>query len=437
MSDVSKLLGELSGKFVLGVNPYVRDFAWFDLWSKPVGLLSLLAFLRQRGNRIALLDLLWEGRSKPLSFGRWKTTQTTLEKPPPYQNIPRRYRRFGLPVADFMARLKGMERPDLVLVTSAMTYWYEGVFETIRVLKTVWPDVPVYLGGTYVRLCPEHAWRSGADIVQTAPLSLPFTSPAFDLYPGLQYAVLITSWGCPMRCSYCATRLLWGSFKMRPEAELEADMEALAAIPSLTDLVFYDDALLLNPEERFYPLLDQLQKHLPHLRLHTPNGLHVASLDERCCNALFQAGFRTIRLSLEGLDDYTQANSSGKAARRDYERAVRALFKAGYAPEQIETYILVGLPGQDLKDVKRSIDYVLALGGRPKLSEYSPIPGTSLYETALKITPAIEKEPLLHNNTIYAPYVAGAPTPETLQSLKERAKGKTSEETLTKSDFSK
>ncbi len=40
-------------------------------------------------------------------------------------------------------------RPDLILITSSMTYWYTGLSETIQFLRQNLPGVPIYLGGTY------------------------------------------------------------------------------------------------------------------------------------------------------------------------------------------------------------------------------------------------------------------------------------------------
>ena len=112
--------------------------------------------------------------------------------------------------------------------------------------------------------------------------------------------------------------------------------------------------------------------------------------------------------------------SSDKTAGRDYERAVESLLRAGYAVDKsVETYILVGLPRQNAENVRKSIEAVINLGGRPKVVEFSPIPGTPLFEEAMHRTPDIVKEPLLQNNTIYAPYVAKTVSPDELQNLKD------------------
>ena len=63
-------------------------------------------------------------------------------------------------------RLSAIEIPDLIGITSGMTYWYPGLFKTIESHKVLFQRSPVILGGIYATLCYEHAVRfSGADFV--------------------------------------------------------------------------------------------------------------------------------------------------------------------------------------------------------------------------------------------------------------------------------
>lgn len=413
----------MTDRRILGINPPVYDFAWFDLWARPAGLLGLLQLLREHGCRVSLVDCLYEGRTEPLSFGRWRVAGEECAKPAAYEGIPRHYRRFGLGGDALRERLAREARPDAIFVTSVMTYWYPGVFEAIRAAKEIFPGVPVILGGVYATLCPEHAPGGGADLVVSSPCAGRASTIALDLYDAPGCAVLQTSYGCPMRCDYCASRLLSPSFRQRPLGKVYGDLRSQLSAGAIRDVAFYDDALLWDKEGHFYPLCAHIRENYPGLRLHTPNGLHVAALDERCCEELYATRFRTIRLSLEGVDAGIASASSEKTNAADYARAVRNLLRTGYAPERIETYILAGLPGQKLSDVEDSVDYVKSLGGRPKIAEFSPIPGTPLFAEAAKATPAIADEPLLHNKTVYAPYVSGSIGPEELQGLKDRARG--------------
>ena len=108
----------LRGARVLGVNPPVRDFAFMDLWSKPLGLLYLLQSLRAE-NSVALFDCVWEAREGLKSYGRQKTAKREIEKPEAYTAVRRRYFHFGPSRGEIVGKLARMETPDLILETPA------------------------------------------------------------------------------------------------------------------------------------------------------------------------------------------------------------------------------------------------------------------------------------------------------------------------------
>ena len=114
-----------------------------------------------------------------------------------------------------------------------------------------------------------------------------------------------------------------------------------------------------------------------------------------------QTGFQTIRLGLETSDFSLHRNIDNKIAKGDFERAVQHLRNAGFAPNEIGAYILMGLPGQSVDSVMETIDFVANTGAIPFLSEYSPIPHTALWEKAISHSEYnLASEPLFHNNTI-------------------------------------
>ncbi len=424
MADYSRFLRNLHNCNILGVNPPVQDFAFFDLWAKPLGLLYILQTLRQQGNRVTLVDCISESDGKRKSYGRKAPARTLIPKPKPYENVPRRFYHFGIVKESFLARLRKIPPPDIILVTSMMTYWYPGVFWAISLIKEVFPKAPVMLGGVYARLCPEHARKSGADMIQTCRLDLDMIRPAAELYPAPEYAVSMTSFGCPMNCGYCASSILWPEYAARTIEEVTAEIrhQIQAGNGNIQDTAFYDDALLVDRESRFYPLCESFQREFPTMRFHTPNGLHVRMIDSRCAQILRSTGFKTLRLSFEGTDRALR-NIQGKKTDLDsFAFAVNHLRKAGYQNDEIETYVLLGLPGQRPEDMEENIQIVKDIGVKVKTAQYSPIPQTSTFQEAAYVTPEIRKEPLLHNNTVYSSHVSKTLEPEVLQHLKDLAR---------------
>ncbi|HSD94851.1 MAG TPA: hypothetical protein VLA94_05445, partial [Syntrophales bacterium] len=88
----------------------------------------------------------------------------------------------------------------------------------------------------------------------------------------------------------------------------------------------------------------------------------------------------------------------------------------------IGIYLLCGLPGQEAREVEEGIDLVRRAGARPILAEYSPIPGTPLWDEALRHGRYdIGHEPLFHNNSLM-PCLKPDISPTDVQALKRRAR---------------
>jgi radical SAM superfamily enzyme YgiQ (UPF0313 family) len=361
-------------------------------------------------------------RRKQYGDGRFLKTKT--EKPLPLKRVPRNYCQYGISENALLERFSSVEKPDLVGITSGMTYWYPGLFKAIEITRKIFRGVPIILGGIYATLCYEHAQKnSGADIVfegkdETEPLSLiskltgfefrnPQSTirtdsyPAFDLYPHLDYACISTSKGCPFRCTYCASPYLSQGFYRKGPNKVVEEIEYWTTRYSVQNISFYDDALLFNPSEHFIPLMREVIRKGIHCKFHTPNGLHIREINDEVASLLFRGGFKTIRLGLETSDETTQMESGGKVKNKEFENAIKNLKRAGYSGEEIGVYIMVGLPGQRAEEAEESIAYVRKMGARPLLTEYSPIPHTPLFEKAKQMSPFdLENEPLFHNNSI-------------------------------------
>ena len=443
-------------KTILLVNPWIQDFSAYDLWMKPLGLLYIAALLRSKGFKIHLLDCLSfaslpEKFSKDLTppkrreFGRGHLYKEIIPKPKVLKNIPRRFRRYGVPPPILKNHVENLPRPDLILVTSSMTYWYPGVRETISFLRQNIRHVPIFVGGTYVTLCPEHAQTySGADRILPGPWdeekmkiigetldcqddwtedAFPaWPYPAFDLYRHLDYVCLLTRCGCPFHCTYCASSRLTKGFEARSPEKVIQEIDYWRKRFGVEDFAFYDDALLMNPSMHIKPILREVIRRKMTCRFHTPNAIHIKFIDEEMADLMFRSNFKTIRLGLETANEIVQRETGGKVENPEFTRAVRYLRKAGYPSGEIGVYLLAGLPGQKAEEIAASIDFVQDTGAKPVLVEYSPIPGTVLFDKAKKNSAFdLEQEPLFHNNSLF-PCRGDGFTLEDFRKLKEKLK---------------
>ena len=460
------------GMPLLLINPWIYDFAAYDFFAKPLGLLYLAGLLEARGFAVNFLDCLGAPAARG-PFGNGRYPKEILPTPPPLQDIPRRYGRYGISPAEFQAQLSRLPAPGAILVTSLMTYWYPGVAEAIRLARRRFPGTPVLLGGIYATLCPEHARaHSGADLVVTGPgeaavlrhleelldlppnpektsfpetqtpsplrgegrgggekLSTPPPSllpqvegevgsrnekpharegsldslpyPALHLLPQLSYIPILTSRGCPLSCAYCASHRLQPTYQRRRPLAVVEELSHWQERLGLRDVAFYDDALLVAPEEHLLVILEELARRGLSFRFHTPNGVHARLISPRVAAWLKRAGCATLRLGAE-TTTLGEARLDQKLQEGDLELALANLREAGFRPEDLGVYLLVGLPYQEEADIAASIRRVQELGATPVLAQYSPIPGTALWPRALECSRYdLANEPLCHNNSLF------------------------------------
>ncbi|GAB4327541.1 MAG: B12-binding domain-containing radical SAM protein [Calditrichia bacterium] len=423
---------------ILLVNPWIYDFSAFDLWSKPLGLLYIAGLLEYLGYRISLIDcmdrnhpavLKYQGRdvAKSKKNGSGPYVREILPTPEVLKFMPRRYSRYGMPEEIFIQELKNIPVPDVILLTSVMTYWYPGVKHAVELLREAYPGAPIVLGGIYATLLPEHARQvvkpdyliTGPGEIKTAELlqslfpafhpskSLPqnldeFPYPAWHLYSRLNYLIVMTSRGCPYHCTFCATDKISGKYAQRNPDRVLEEIVSLSKKHKVRDIAFYDDALFLNKQTRIIPLLEKLTKFGVRWRFHTPNGLHARQIDQYLAKLMYKSGFQTIRLSFESESPQRLADMKHKVTPNVLQKAVEHLVEAGYSKKQLEAYVLMGLPRQPFEEVFRSILFVNTLGIKVRLASFSPIPGTPDYHRAIGdgLFPP-NADPLLMNKSVY------------------------------------
>lgn len=418
---------------ILLINPWIHDFAAYDVWAKPMGLLILASILRDHGFRVSYIDCL--DRFHPSAApsdpsarnGRGPYYKTPLPLPEGLEDISRRFSRYGIHPDWFKGDLDRIDKPDLVLVTSIMTYWAPGVAETIAVVKNRFKNVPVVLGGIYATLCKEDAeMNSGADEIITGPAeekilalaekytgfkaearydlddinALPY--PAYDLQRVINYVPIQTAKGCPFSCTYCASNFISPRWQRRDPDLVVKEIKYWHDNHNVRDFAFYDDALLVDAKHHAEIIFNGVIDAGIKIRFHTPNALHVREISTGMAELMFKAGFKTLRLGVETTDFSERDHLDAKITVTDFEKAVSALKAAGFPADQTGAYLLTGLPGQSFAEVERSVHGVIKSGITPVLTHYTPIPHTSLWDKAVKVSRYdLNKSPVFTNNSIF------------------------------------
>ncbi|MBO8160482.1 MAG: radical SAM protein [Thermosipho sp. (in: Bacteria)] len=416
------------------VNPWITDFAAYDFWLKPLGLLYVGAYLKRMGFEVHLIDLLnrhdpqlkkYVNVPKDKFYRTGKFPHLEINKPDVLSFMPRIYKRYGAPDKYFLDKLAKIGEVDIILVTSTLTYWYPGYWKTIEFLNNYYEKkVPIIFGGFYVRNLPSHAKKAKAVIFSGNDLNrLPRIleqllnknfkcenidwfeelDPAYDLYSKdskVGYLVFTTTIGCPYKCTYCIAHRMWNGMRFRTVKKVVDSIEKFAEMFQVKDIVFFDDAILVNSKNHFNLILKEIISRNLKLNFHLPNGIHAKLVNEETVELMKEANFKTIKLGYETTGEL-QLKTGGKVIDRDLINAARIFRKFGFTEKEVSAYIMVNIPGQKVKDVVEAMKICKNEGIDFSINEFTPIIGTDDWIDLInqgKLTGM--EDPVLLNNTV-------------------------------------
>ncbi len=412
------------------IAPPVYDFALFDLFLKPYALLKIGAYLEENGYDVHLINCLDYRDEESLRTmrsparrenGTGKFFRQRAETPDIIAGYGKYLFRYGISEESFEAKLRAFgKKPDIVLVSSGMTYWYPGVREAVEKVRKIWPDAKVAVGGIYATLMPEHCERVVApDFVIRGDaqgekglnyvfgkLGLPLCTGSWRdtmmLHPVLKDAAVIRiNRGCPYSCHYCASACI-SSFEPGSGEKAFQELLRIHGKYGTLNFAFYDDALLINKENIFVPFLEMVEKSGLKFNFYLPNALHLDRLDFETASLMYRCGFREIRVGFESSDVKFHETNDNKLNLGTFGEKVDMLFRSGFTKENLGIYVLAGLPGQHAEEVEASIRYLAGFGLRGNIAEFSTVPGTEVWKECVEksIFP-LETEPVCHNNSIF------------------------------------
>ena len=397
---------------ILLVNPPVYDFAAYDFWLRPYGMLSVAGLLRSKADMVFFDYMDREHFSVSEKSDQWSRgpfSSVRAKKPDIFRDIRRYYKRFGIDREYFKQFIEEKGPFDHVFIQTSMTYWYQGVAEVVEDIRKFLPSASIVAGGVYATLCPDHARSLGIDLVIEGGNLDPlwdmlnikpdtYQPPLWEGYGKLNAGVMKLTNGCPFACTYCASDKVAGKFAARNIDHFKEDLELLYNL-GVTDIAFYDDALLYKPEDALIPFAEYVIEKNIAINFHTPNGLHARFITSEIAELLVRCGFKTFYLGFESASETFHKATGAKVVSDELRCAVENLVSAGADKRNIIAYEMLGHPQSDLQQLEESMRFANSLGISVMLSDFSPIPGTCDGDLCTKWVDLTE--PLCHNKSAF------------------------------------
>ena len=415
----------------LVINPWVTDFKLYDEWMHPIGLYFLISLLTHKGFEVRYFNCLQRPRSSRQKYGNTGDFEhREFPKPQQYRALKRKYKLYGQSREALESFLSGIpRRPDVICMGSGMTYWLPGLVETARIVNLHFPACVMVVGGISAKLIPlalkkalpdayvfqgslfdpDSLRQSGIPFISDLKSTLlkPSFLDAYQHVTFLHHGPILSSLGCPLSCSYCASRILQKTFFIRDSDVVTSEIEYLCSRFNVRHFAVFDDALLHAPDKNFIPLMRSIDRRGIKASFHTPNGLHANSITPEIVTLLAQSGFRTLRLGYETGDAHYYGDGAAKVQRGDLAKKTSMLFANGFSNASVGVYVMAGLINQSPTDVLQEIDFVASLSVKVKPVFLSPVPGTRTFEHYLREFPEMNDDPLLHNDTYFMTRLPG------------------------------
>ncbi|MCU0577337.1 MAG: radical SAM protein [Desulfobacterota bacterium] len=210
--------------------------------------------------------------------------------------------------------------------------------------------------------------------------ALPSPYLAGILSPSLRGSVLMeTVRGCPMRCTYCYYHKSAPSVRAFSVERIVSEV-AWAGGNGVAELTVIDPCFARRPG--IEALLSAIAAGRGKLQRFSCE-LNAEDLTPALVDALVEAGLAHVEVGLQSTNQKALRNIGRRFRREAFMAGVRMLRSAGV---RVMTDVMVGLPGDSLDDVKRSIDFVLTEDLCDDLSVYplSVLPGTVLRAQAAR-----------------------------------------------------
>lgn len=217
-------------------------------------------------------------------------------------------------------------------------------------------------------------------------LSMDKYYPAVGSYKRKPSFGMITSRGCPGRCTFCNGDLFGATIRFRSAEKIIEEIKLLQKNYGIKDIVFYDDTFTSNRKriKDFCNLILQKQMDLTWSCFS-----RVDTVDFETLQLMKKAGCHQIMYGVESADPQILDNLNKRISLEKVKETVSFTHQAGIATR---LSFMIGNPGETEETVKKTIQYAIALD--PDFAMFNittPYPGTAMFRWAEKNNLLIHK----------------------------------------------
>lgn len=387
----------------------------------PMGLGYLAAIVEKMGLEVKIIDCLMRG---------WTNKE----------DINEMMVRVGLSDNDIQEQIIQF-KPDIIGINCQFSRQHNIYHQMFSLIKKIDPRIIVIAGGPHATVCPHDVlndencdylfigeaedsfreliealqrdteistidglgWKIGDKLYFNPKLrlienldSIPF--PAYhlmelDKYFGLdashgtrhrkRFSPIITSRGCPAKCTFCSAHQVWGNkYRVRSVENVIEEMRLLKDQYGVEEIMFEDDNVTADAK-RAKLLFSRMIEEGFDFVWDTPNGAGVWTMDEEMIDLMNKSGCIKLNFPVESGSQRVLKDIIKKPLNLEkVKRLTRYCKSIGL---DYSMFLVMGMPGEKLSDMWESFKFAAECGCfSPHISVATPYPGTQLYENCVK-----------------------------------------------------
>jgi anaerobic magnesium-protoporphyrin IX monomethyl ester cyclase len=241
----------------------------------------------------------------------------------------------------------------------------------------------VYRDQGTVRRNPERPYIEDLDSVPfparhlLSPLEVYRPTPS--AYKCLPQATMITSRGCPYKCTFCDRSVFGSKYRARSARNVVDEMDMLVEKHGANEIRFWDDTFNID-SSRVIQICEEIQARgidVPWTCLGRINHMSAEVLDAMAKSGCWQVEY--------GIESGSQRLLDGikKGLTLDMIRTVTKMtHRAGI---KMRGFFMLGLPGETEETMRQTIEFAKTLNLSAAVFHITtPFPGTELYRTVLE-----------------------------------------------------
>lgn len=202
--------------------------------------------------------------------------------------------------------------------------------------------------------------------------------PATDHVDGARSFSIMTSRGCPYRCTFCSQSIMPIKWRSRSPENVIAEWRHLVEDMGAQEIGILDDSANIRVkrmDELGRALIENNLNHVPWIFV---NGIRANLASKELLMLLKTAGLKRVAFGVETGDEDILLSIDKKV---DHDTIRQAFKNAKDVGLETIAFLIIGLPGETRETMQRTIDFAIELD--PLIANFSmmtPYPGTKVYE---------------------------------------------------------